>query len=122
VENYQKAIGIDLGSLNPSPWPYLNLAITLQFLGKFAEAENNLHHALQIDPNFAQAHFQMGLVLEQTDRPQAAIDELGKAAKLDAGYAEPHMAMARIYRRLGKGDDAKREADIYVHLRPKPTP
>ncbi len=122
VENYRKAIELDRDAPYPSPWPYLNLAITLQFQSKFSEAETNLRHALLIDPNFAQAHFQLGLVLEQTERPEAAIEELRQAAKLDAGYAEPHMAMARIYRRLGKEDDARQEAQTYLRLRPKPTP
>lgn len=121
VENYRKAIALDGDAPYPSPWPYLNLGVALQFLSQFADAETNLRRALQIDPNFAQAHFQLGLVLEQTDKPEAAIEELREAAKLDAGYAEPHMAMARIYRRLGQEDAARREADIYVHLRPKPT-
>jgi tetratricopeptide (TPR) repeat protein len=122
VENYKKAIDLDRGAPYPSPWPYLNLAITLQFLSRFAEAETSLRQALGIDPKFAQAHFQLGLVLEQTDRPEAAIQELREAARLDANYAEPHMAMARIYRRLGQEAAAKEEVQIYLRLRPKPTP
>ena len=55
---------LDRESAHPSPWPYLNLAITLQFLNRFAEAEENLREAIRFDPDFAQAHFQLGLVLE----------------------------------------------------------
>lgn len=122
VENYRKAIDLDRGAPHPSPWPYLNLAITLQFLNRFPEAEDNLRQALRLDPDFAQAHFQLGINLEQTDRPEAALLEFREAARLDPTYPEPHMAMARIYHKLGQEAAAKEEVQIYLRLRPRPTP
>jgi tetratricopeptide (TPR) repeat protein len=122
IQNYRKAIELDEGAPYPSPWPYLNLAITLQLLGNFDEAENNLHEALRIDPEFKQAHLQLGLVLEQEGRLEAAIAELGKAARLDASYPEPHMAMARVYHRLGREDLARAEVEAYLKLHPPSTP
>jgi tetratricopeptide (TPR) repeat protein len=122
MENYRKAIELDRDTAKPSPWPYLNLAVTLQFLARFEEAESNLQTAILLDPNFAQAHFQLGLVLEQQDHLDAAIDELRKAANLDATYPEPHMAMARIYRRLGQEAKARDEVQTYLRLHPHSAP
>jgi Flp pilus assembly protein TadD len=122
VTNYNKAIALERNTPHPSPWPYLNLAITQQFLNQLQEAEANLRQALQLDPQFAQAHFQLGTVLEDLGRNEEAVTELRQAAALDAAYAEPHMALARIYHKLGRAQDARAEVDIYLHLHPHSTP
>ncbi len=116
IDNYKKAIELDRNSPRPSPWPYLNLAIAQQFLNQPNDAETNLHEAIRLDPQLAPAHFQLGTVLEDTGRLDAAIIELDKAAKLDVAYAEPHMAMARIYHKLGREKDAREEVQTYLRL------
>lgn len=122
VQNYEKAIELDHGSAHPSAWPYLNLAITQQFLNRPADAEKNLREALRLDPDFAKAHFQLGTVLEDLQKPEAALDELKQAARLDATYAEPHMAMARLYHKLGQESSSRAEVAIYLSLHPHSTP
>ena len=122
IESYEKAIELDKGAPRPSSWPYLNLAITLQFLNKYDEAERNLRESLRIDPQFKQAHLQLGLALEQEGRLQDAIAELREAARIDPNYPEPHIAMARIFRRLGQQDAAHTELQLYLKLRPPSTP
>lgn len=122
VQNYRKAIELDRNSEHPSAWPFLNLAITLQFQNELAGAESNLREALRINPSFAQAHFQLGLVLEDLGRLDEAARELRETARLDAAYAEPHMAMARIYRKLGQEVLAREETQTYLRLHPHSTP
>jgi tetratricopeptide (TPR) repeat protein len=122
VENYKKAIDLDRASPHPSPWPYLNLAITQQFLNQLPDAEANLRQAIHLDPDFAQAHFQLGTVLEDVERPEAAIAELREAARINPDYPEPHMAMARIYHKLGQEPQAREEVQTYrrLHVRSAP--
>ncbi len=60
VQNYEKAIELDRGSAHPSAWPYLNLAITQQFLNRLADAEKNLREAIRLDPGFCQGAFSVG--------------------------------------------------------------
>jgi tetratricopeptide (TPR) repeat protein len=120
VQNFKKAIELDRTSPKPSPWPYLNLAITQQFLNQLADAEANVREAIRLDPGFAIAHFQLGSVLEDSKRPEAAIVELRDAARLDASYPEPHMAMARIYRKLGQEQAARDEVQSYLRLHSHP--
>ena len=122
VANYEKAIELERGSDHPSPWPYLNLAITQQFLNRLADAEKNLREAIRLDPSFAKAHFQLGTVLEDRGRPEDALAELHEAAQFDADYAEPHMAMARILHKMGRESEANREVQNYLRLHPPSTP
>lgn len=116
VQNYKKAIDLDRASPHPSPWPYLNLAVTQQFLNQLPDAEANLRQSIRLDPDFAQAHFQLGTVLEDLERPQDAIAELREAARINPEYPEPHMAMARIYHKLGQEPQAREEVQIYLRI------
>lgn len=116
VADYEKAIELDKDLAHPSPWPYLNLAITQQFLNKLGEAEANLRESLRLYPDFAKAHFQLGSVLEDEGKLEPALVELKEAARLDPSYAEPHMAIARIDHRLGRRDEAQSEVSIYLKL------
>ena len=122
VINYEKAIALGSASGHPSAWPYLNLAITQQFLNRDSDAEKNLREAIRLEPAFAKAHFQLGTVLEDLQRLEEALAELREAARLDPAYPEPHMAMARVLRKLGQEAAAREEAATYVRLRPHSTP
>ena len=120
ISAYEKAI--ELEREHPSPWPYLDLAVTQQFLNRLADAEKNLREAIRLDAGLAKAHFQLGTVLEDSARPEEALSELREASRLDASYAEPHMAMARILHKVGREAEAKKEVGIYRQLHEQPTP
>jgi tetratricopeptide (TPR) repeat protein len=114
---YQKAIELDRGSANPSPWPYLNLAITQQFLGQQANAESNLQAALKIDSSLAPAHFQLGRIFESNGRLPEAVAELREAARLDPTSPEPHAVLARIYHKLGQEQASQEEVKTFKKLK-----
>jgi Flp pilus assembly protein TadD len=75
-----------------------------------------------LDPEFAKAHFQFGIVLEDLQRPEQALTELREAARLDPAYPEPHMAMARVLHKLGQEAPAREEVQIYLRLHSHSTP
>ena len=116
MAHFEKAIALDRKSEQRSPWPYLDAAVTLQFMNRLSEAESYLREALKIDPEFAIGHYRLGNVLEDSDRPEAAVPELVEAGRLDEHYAEPHITLAQVYKKLGRKEDADREVKIYLRL------
>jgi tetratricopeptide (TPR) repeat protein len=116
VKNFNRAIELDRNAPRPSPWPYLNLGVALQFLGRTQEAETDLREALRLDPQLAEAHYRLGNVLEHQGKLEAAVPELMEAIRLDDKYAEPHIALAHIYKQLGHKDAANEEVKIYLRL------
>jgi tetratricopeptide (TPR) repeat protein len=118
VKNFNQAIDLNRNSLHLSAWPYLNLAVALQFMGHTQEAETNLRQALRIDPKLAAAHYHLGNVLQQQGQLDAAVQEQLAAVRLDDKYAEPHVALAHLYNQQGRKADAQEEVKIYLRLHP----
>jgi tetratricopeptide (TPR) repeat protein len=118
VKNFNRAIALNRNSQHPSAWPYLNLALALQFMGHPQDAETNLRQALRLDPNLAPAHYHLGNVLQARGELDAAVQEQLAAVRLDDKYAEPHVALAHIYNQQGRKADAQEEVKIYLRLHP----
>lgn len=116
ILNYKKAISLNLKSGHPSAWPYLNLAVTQQFLNQLPAAQKNLEESIRLDPNIPSAYFQLGNVLEHSGKLQQAMHEYQAAIRHDADYPKAHFALAHIYQRLGKKKLAQQEVQIYLKL------
>jgi tetratricopeptide (TPR) repeat protein len=85
VESYNKAIELvptDAGYRN-------NLAIVLARAGKFAEMEQQLNQAAQLDPaNAGRYYFNLGAVLTNANQVDPACNAFKKATEVDANYAD----------------------------------
>jgi tetratricopeptide (TPR) repeat protein len=119
IEQYQHAIRLNREHNIHSPWPPLNLGALMARLNRLPEAEPLFRESLQFDPSFAQAHYQLGLLLQKQGKTTLAIDELKRAAILDPAYPQPHYALARVYRQAGNLEQAKQELQIFETLRAK---
>jgi tetratricopeptide (TPR) repeat protein len=117
IANYNRAIELNRLQARPSPWPHIDLAISLISVNRLAEAEANLRQAIAYDAQLTQAHYQLGRVLEMRGEFQAAVTELTAAAILDSQYAEPHLVLGRIYHRLGQAQQAEGEIARYQELK-----
>lgn len=122
AESFRKAIELDSAAGHPSPWPYYNLAVTQQIMGRFADAESSLREAIRLEPKFSQAYFQLGNVLEHSNRDADAVAEFQQAVALNPDYAEAHFALARLYRKSGQEAKAHAELHKYLQLRASSTP
>jgi len=110
VKNYNQAVELNRLQPKPSPWPHVDLAISLIALNQLPEAEKSLREAIGYDARLPQAHYQLGRVLEMQGAYQAAGESLKIAIGLAPDYPEPHYLLGRIYHRLG--NEALSEAEI----------
>jgi tetratricopeptide (TPR) repeat protein len=117
IKSYNRAIELNRLEPKPSPWPHVDLAVTLISLNRLAEAENNLREALRYDAQLPQAHFQLGRVLEMRGELEAAVPEFNQAATLNPDYPEPHLSLGRIYNRLHQTNKAKAEIATFQQLK-----
>jgi tetratricopeptide (TPR) repeat protein len=80
-----------------------------------AQLESLLKNAIRLDPKFAAAYLQLGILhSEQKDNPRA-ISDYQKAIEADSQMEEAHYRLAQAYRRTG--DVAKAEAQLQIYDR-----
>lgn len=122
IQSFTRAIELNRKQKQPSAWPPLNLAVSLISLNRLDEAVARLHEALSYNPQFPQAHYELGLVLEKQRKFDEAVAPLRRAIELDPVYAEPHYTLGRIYQRQGKREEAQEEIEKFKTLKKEPPP
>jgi Flp pilus assembly protein TadD len=92
-------------------------------------AETLLKRAIELDSSRAVSHYQLGmLALKRSDLKKGttgaspnslreAVEQLETAARLGLNDSKIHYGLTRVYRRLGREDDAAREMHIYEELK-----
>ena len=83
--------------------------------GKKAEAL--LRNAVKLNPNFAEAYLQLGVLqLQRNDFEQARIS-FDKAAAADPDFPDPHFRLAQIYKRAGDKEKVSQELQSFERLK-----
>lgn len=72
------------------------------------------------EPNSAEAHYLAGKALFKLGRLREAIPELARGAKLNSEDSKPHFLLARIFDRLGRPDQARKEREALVRIQRHP--
>jgi tetratricopeptide (TPR) repeat protein len=114
---YETAVAANREEPTPSAWPPLNFAGLLRRQGALERAESLLREAVRYDAALAQAHYELGVVLEQTGDTAGAVESLQRAANADRTYADPFYALSRIYRRQGRRSDADTALATFERLK-----
>jgi tetratricopeptide (TPR) repeat protein len=122
IASYNRAVELNREQARPSPWPHVNLAISLMAVNRLTEAENHLRKAVMYDARLPQAHYQLGRALEKQGKYEEATESLKRAAALDPTYPEPHYTLSRIYQRQGKGEEARKSVERFQQLKKTKTP
>ncbi len=117
IKNFGRAVELNRLQSKPSPWPHVDLAVSLVSVNQLADAEKHLREALSFDPRLPQAHYQLGRVLEMRGSYQAAVLSLNQSIALDPAYPEPHYLLGRIYHRLGEDQLSKKEIGRFQELK-----
>lgn len=80
------------------------------------DATRQLHKTLEMDPNFAMAHYQMGQVLAHRGKFDAAIAEFQRAIELSGHSPAFDANLANAYAAAGRTADAQRMAKELAQL------
>jgi tetratricopeptide (TPR) repeat protein len=67
--------------------------------GRNVEAEGTLRAATRVDPNFAEAWFNLGDLLDERGRSEAAIECLRQALRVAPNYADAAFNLALLLQR-----------------------
>jgi tetratricopeptide (TPR) repeat protein len=79
-------------------------------------AEKLLRQAIALEDAHFEPHFELGGLLEQRRQWADAAPEFARCAELNPKDPAPHYRLARIYDRLGKPDEARRERTLHAEL------
>ena len=83
--------------------------------GDFAAAESAFREALQLSPDNAFLHFNLGLTLLSLNRPNVAMDHLRRAVEFNPELADAWLALGTANHRLGRpsaSEEAFRKAAL----------
>ena len=72
--------------------------------------------ALQRTPDDPVVHFNLGLALEVTDGPQAALTHYERAVALDPSFSDAHYNLGSVCEELGRSQEAVRHYLEYKRL------
>jgi tetratricopeptide (TPR) repeat protein len=89
----------------------LYLADTDIQISQIENAGPLLEKVVKLNPALALGHLDLGIVLAQAGRKQDAVREMKEAARLDPDDVNVHWRLGRLYRSMGKKDEAKAEFD-----------
>jgi tetratricopeptide (TPR) repeat protein len=116
-KRYQEAIEVYRQALEVNPKQIearMNLATLLLFQEKKPkEAATELKTVLEAKPDLYQAHFYLGIALEQTGQPEQALQHYQRAAELDSTARDPLEAMLYL---LLQQDDLERADQVLQQL------
>ena len=71
------------------------------------EARRELEQAIKLDPNLAEAHGELGVLLSMQGQFHAACGQLQRAVRLDPESSAAYYELSRTYRKLGENGHAQ---------------
>jgi tetratricopeptide (TPR) repeat protein len=88
--------------------PYFGLGLCLLKNKGYDAGERNLRKAIELKPEFKEAHYYLGLIFERKKQFEDALTYVDQAIALGLGKQNVYQTQARIRRRLGRSEDAKK--------------
>ena len=99
-----------------------NLGSALLWKGKTDEAVQVLQEALQIDPDYAWAHYYLGVAFARKREFERAVESLTKALKLRPDFPEAEFYIGLSFAGRGKFQDAESHLHTALAMRPDAAP
>ena len=106
-------------AIRPDTGIWHDLGASLYDAGDFAGAEAASIRAIELDPDFAEAHNNLGTVFLARNELDQAIEEFQTAIKLKTDFAASHSNLGIAFRRLGDLDSAIDSGRMAVEIDPQ---
>jgi tetratricopeptide (TPR) repeat protein len=103
---------------SPDPLAYNNLGTWYQQRGDLEEAERNYRRAVEIKPQFAQAHDNLGIVYARRGDIERAIESFRTALRLDPGSCTAAINLGNALEQAGRPEEARREWQLALERDP----
>ncbi len=94
-----------LGRRERARVPY-NTGLELVARGSFLDATAEFREAARLDPDFAEAQYNLGVTYQKLDAHDKAIEAFARAVRLRAKNSDYHYAIGGSYFHLGRYDEA----------------
>ncbi len=97
---------------------FSNYGVILNGLGKLKEAELSTRKAIEIKPDFVDAHYNLGIILSNLGKLKVAALYQRKAIELNPNFAEAHYNLGNILIDLGDFQEAELSTRKAIELKP----
>ncbi len=98
---------------------YLGTGSALNEQKDYAGAQKALQHSLELEPDSAEAHYELARSLCALGKWEAAEPHASQAIEINKDYAGPHVLMGNIYLQREEPDAALAEFQEYLRLDPQ---
>jgi Tfp pilus assembly protein PilF len=89
-----------------------------QETGELEMAVQSFERALEINPDFADAHYNLGLTLQKLNQLDAAIKSYKETLSIEPNYIKVHNNLGAIYLELGQIDNAIKSYENVLIIQP----
>lgn len=107
------AVFVRLYPKNASAQYYYGLSLRRRTVTQSSEndrlAEGYLVCAVQLKPEFTDAHYELGVLYQDLRQDKKAIEQFEIATRLQPDLVKAHYRLAQLYKRGGRGDLAEKE-------------
>ncbi len=105
-------------ALNKHPRTLSNIASLERDQGHFEKAESLFKEALEMDPDFVQAHLGLGVLYKQIALFEQSEAEYKRTIELDPSFAEAYMNLGALYATQKRYEEAIAQYDLAAPLNP----
>ena len=81
-----------------------------------AQIESLLRESIERNEEYWESHYELGVLLEKKRDFAEAETHLERSVELNPDSSKPHYRLARVYQRLGKAREAKRERELHKQI------
>jgi Flp pilus assembly protein TadD len=115
LQAFERLLSVDN---DPSARVLRDLATAQAMTGRTREAEPTLRRVLERDPSFAEAHADLGRLLQAESRIAEAEDHLRRALAIDPGLVAAQRLLAALLLRRGDAGGAEELVRRFIGLNP----